>query len=70
MMVYTYRKLCVAIFELDFADLTTDHAKHLAHLFQVYRNAYINAPSGIVGVGLITYAENSLIAYQQQNTES
>ena len=70
-MIYNYQKLCAAIFELDFDDLTTDHAKHLAHLVQVYRNAYINAPSGIIGVGLITYAENALIEYQQQqNKES
>ena len=69
-MIYNYQKLCAAIFELDFDDLTTEHAKHLAQLVRVYRNAYINAPSGIVGVGLITYAENALIEYQQQNKES
>jgi hypothetical protein len=69
-MVYNYQKLCAAISELDFADLPTDHAKYLAQLVRVYRNAYINAPSGIIGVGLITYAENALIEYQQQNVES
>ena len=63
-MIYTYQKLIAAISELDLDELQTDHAKHLAHLMKVYRNAYINAPYGIVGVGLYTYAENALIEYQ------
>ena len=71
-MIYNYQKLCAAIFELDLDELQSDHANHLAHLVKVYRDAYINAPYGIVGVGLITYAENALIEYQkqQQATES
>ena len=69
-MIYTYEKLCAAISELDLDELQTDHAKHLADLAKVYRNAYINAPYGIVGVGLITYAENALIEYQTNKKES
>ena len=69
-MIYNYQKLCAAISELDLDELQSDHAKHLAHLFKVYRDAYINAPSGIVGVGLITYAENALIEYQTNKKES
>jgi len=69
-MVYNYQKLCAAISELDFDELQSDHAKHLAHLFKVYRDAYINAPAGIVGVGLITHAENALIEYQTNKQES
>ena len=69
-MIYTYQKLIAAISELDLDELQTDHAKHLADLMKVYRNAYINAPYGIVGVGLITYAENALIEYQTNKKES
>jgi len=69
-MVYTYQNLIAAISELDLDELQSDHAKHLAVLMKVYRNAYINAPYGIVGVGLYTHAENALIEYQQQNKES
>lgn len=69
-MIYNYQKLCAAICELDLDELQSDHAKHLAHLFKVYRDAYINAPYGIVGVGLITYAENALIEYQTDKKES
>ena len=69
-MIYTYQKLCAAISELDLDELQTDHAKHLADLAKVYRNAYINAPYGIVGVGLLTFAENFLIWYQLNKEES
>jgi|11_taG_2_1085331.scaffolds.fasta_scaffold33599_1 hypothetical protein len=69
-MVYNYQKLCAAIFELDLDELQSDHAKHLAHLVKVYRDAYINAPLGIVGVGLNTHAENALIEYQTKKKES
>ena len=69
-MVYDYQKLCAAISELDLDELQSDHAKHLADLVKVYRNAYMNAPEGIVGVGLLTFAENFLIWYQLNKKES
>jgi len=69
-MVYDYQKLCAAISELNLDELNTDHANHLADLVKVYRNAYINAPCGIVGVGLLTFAENFLIWYQLNKEES
>jgi hypothetical protein len=69
-MVYNYQKLCAAISELNLDELQSDHAKHLANLVKVYHNAYNNAPEGIVGVGLLTFAENFLIWYQLNKEES
>lgn len=39
-------------------------AKWLGELADVYLNAVNNPPSGVIGVGAITYAEQTLIAHQ------
>lgn len=71
-MIYNYQSLLSAVADLGYENLESDHARHLGHLLHIWANAYKTAPSEIIGVGLITYSENALIAYQeqQQNTES
>ena len=45
---------------------TTDREQmeKLNTLFEVYFTAERNPPFGVIGVGIITYAEDALIAYQ------
>ena len=36
----------------------------IGRLIKVYFDALENPPLGVIGVGAITYAENTLVAYQ------
>ena len=42
----------------------------LGALVKVYHNAASNPPEGVIGVGVITYAENALIDFQLSNPEA
>jgi len=42
----------------------------LGVLVKVYHDATCNAPDGVIGVGVITYAEQALIDFQLDNPEA
>ena len=51
------------------SDMTLDEVKGpkgdaIGRLIKVYFDALENPPLGVIGVGAITYAENTLVAYQ------
>lgn len=62
-MIYRNRnELLDAICACDVSEV--EKLKHLGDLFTVYYNALNNAPEYIIGVGCISYAEQMLIAAQ------
>lgn len=62
-MIYTsLRSLAEALDTLDMTD--ADQVEKYRSLIKVYMTASHNPPDGVVGVGIITYAEQQLIAAQ------
>lgn len=67
-MIYTgLTSLCEGILSLPESD--KEGREKLSELIRVYFKAHNNPPSGIIGVGAITYAEQVLIAYQTDKEE-
>ena len=69
-MLYTFATLVDAASKIDLNSCDESYKNELAHLLHVYRAAYDAAPEYIIGVGRLTYAENALLEYQTQKTES
>ena len=62
-MIYTsLRSLAEALDTLDMTDAA--QVETFRRLIKVYMTASHNPPDGVVGVGIITYAEQQLIAAQ------
>jgi hypothetical protein len=62
-MIYTsLRSLAEALDTLDMTDAA--QVETFRRLLNVYMTASHNPPDGVVGVGIITYAEQQLIAAQ------
>lgn len=62
-MIYTsLRELAEALDTLDMTDAA--QVETYRRLIKVYMTASHNPPDGVVGVGIITYAEQQLIAAQ------
>ena len=62
-MIYTsLRSLAEALDTLDMTDAA--QVETYRRLIKVYMTASHNPPDGVVGVGIITYAEQQLIAAQ------
>jgi hypothetical protein len=57
--------LAIAVHQLDMTDIV--NARYLSELINVYFNALHSAPSDLVGVGRITWAEDCLVEYQILN---
>lgn len=64
MTIESLGDLGLAAFEADLSDPA--EVERLRHLYNVYWDAYHNPPEGVIGVGLITYAEAALIAAQTE----
>ena len=65
-MIYTsLNGLVQAFFQADEAD--NGQIETIHRLVAVYTNASHNPPCGVIGVGVITYAESALIAAQIDN---
>ena len=45
--------------------MTAKEVREFNRLLSVYRDAYNNPPSGVIGVGKITYAEQKMIEAQE-----
>lgn len=68
-MLYTdLESLCTAAMGVD----STDSAQvaRLSYLISVYWEAHWNPPVGVVGVGVITYAQDALITAQLNTVEN
>jgi hypothetical protein len=62
-MIYTsLRSLAEALDTLDMTDAA--QVETFRRLIKVYMTASHNPPDGVIGVGIITYAEQQLIAAQ------
>ena len=62
-MIYTsLRSLAEALDTLDMTDAA--QVETYRRLIKVYMTASHNPPDGVIGVGIITYAEQQLIAAQ------
>lgn len=63
----TFDELLDAVLEI--ADATSGpvnwESLELGKLCRVYLNAFDNPPNGVIGVGVITYAEQKLVEYQK-----
>jgi hypothetical protein len=55
--------LSLACIDRDKKDVSA--TSYLSSLLQVYFNAYYNPPEGVIGVGVISYAEYVLQEYQK-----
>ena len=55
-------ELAQAIDQIDMTD--TDQIERFRRLIRVYMTATENPPDGVVGVGIITYAEAALVSAQ------
>jgi len=62
MMYTSLRELAEALDTLDMTDAA--QVETFRRLIGVYMTASHNPPEGVVGVGIITYAEQQLIAAQ------
>lgn len=50
---------------LDHIDMTdTDQIERFRRLLRIYMDASQNPPDGVVGVGIITHAEDALVSAQ------
>jgi len=68
-MLYTdLQSLALVAAQIDTTD--TVQVERLRKLINVYFDAYNNPPDGVVGVGVITYAQETLISAQLNNKES
>lgn len=68
-MLYTdLESLCIAAMGVD----STDSAQvaRISHLISVYWEAHWNPPEGVIGVGVITHAQDALIAAQLDTVEN
>ena len=65
-MIYTtFKEVLDDVLEIKLPVGAADKkAKWLGELADVYLNAVNNPPSDVIGVGAITYAEQTLIAHQ------
>lgn len=62
-MIYTsLRELTEALDTLDMTDAA--QVEKYSSLIKVYMTASQNPPDGVIGVGVITYAEQQLVAAQ------
>lgn len=62
-MIYTsLRELAEALDTLDMTDAA--QVEKYSSLIKVYMTASHNPPDGVIGVGIITYAEQQLLAAQ------
>ena len=62
-MIYTsLRDIAQAAHQIDMTD--TAQIDRLRKLIRVYMTAADSPPDGVIGVGVITYAEDALIAAQ------
>lgn len=57
------KELAAAAMDIDLKD--TKQTQYMAGLIRVYFDAEKNPPEGIVGVGIITYAQQQLIKAQE-----
>ena len=65
-MIYTsLNGLAQAFYQIDISD--TAQIETFRRLVAVYMNASNNPPDGVIGVGIITYAEDALISAQFDN---
>lgn len=48
----------------DIDSLSNVERDSLRALLRVYWDAYYHPPTGVVGVGIVSYAESALVAYQ------
>lgn len=68
-MLYTDLDSLMAIFgRIDIKDTRSMAA--LGVLVRVYNNAVTNPPDGVIGVGAITYAQDTLIDFQLDHPEA
>ena len=64
-MIGHYASLSELAMALDQIDMTdTDQIERFRRLIRVYMTATENPPDGVVGVGIITYAEATLVSAQ------
>ena len=64
-MIGYYASLSELAQALDHIDMTdTDQIERFRRLIRVYMDASQNPPDGVVGVGVITYAEAALVSAQ------
>ena len=64
-LILTFKDLAAAA---DTIDLTDESAKNnWRDLYHVYNEALNNPPSGVIGVGAITYAEQMLAKFQTES---
>jgi hypothetical protein len=57
-------QVCAALQDLPEGEEKGEKGKYISDLLKVYFDALHNPPLGYIGVGAITYAEDSLVAYQ------
>ena len=60
-------ELCAPLSDMTLDEVKGPKGDAIGQLIKVYFDALHNPPFGVIGVGAITYAENSLVAYQTQN---
>lgn len=58
----SFTELAQALDHIDMTD--TDQIERFRRLIRVYMDASQNPPDGVVGVGVITYAEAALVSAQ------
>lgn len=64
-MIGYYASLSELAQALDQIDMTdTDQIERFRRLIRVYMDASQNPPDGVIGVGIITYAESALVSAQ------
>lgn len=64
-MIGYYASLSELAQALDQIDMTdTDQIERFRRLIRVYMTATENPPDGVIGVGIITYAEAALVSAQ------
>jgi len=57
-------ELCAPLSDMTLDEVKGPKGDAIGQLIKVYFNALHNPPLGVIGVGAITYAEDSLIAHQ------
>lgn len=67
MIIESIGELALAASEADLSN--PSEVERLRRLYNVYWEAYHSPPDGVIGVGLITYAEAALIAAQTDTLE-
>ena len=57
-------ELCAPLSDMTLDEVKGPKGDAIGKLIKVYFEAENNPPYGVIGVGIITYAEDALIAYQ------